>query len=449
MVIGARRRDPSGRHAALGELRALGHRLVLHLVLPRHPGVRADHPLGQLRRLLSEPLRGAAVHRRRLRLDGQRSARGAHHRAGHPRPRSERGGLRRRAGASRHHLGREGPDRGGAVARHVARAHHAPDRPAAGDARDHPADGQRDHLHAQDHLAGRRHRRSTSCSADCSRSTRRTSRSSRCSSWPASGTSSSRRCSPSDSTTSRRTSARASGEKEAEAAEKRAAKASSEGAACLTRVDISSRCTARSSRPANRWSRPSRSGSRFGKLDVLKGIDLEVMPQETFVLLGPSGGGKSTLLRCINHLEKIDAGRLWVDGELMGYRQKGDVLHEMKARDVARQRAKIGMVFQRFNLFPHMTAIENVMEAPIKVQHVPRKQAETEAEKLLTRGRPQGEARRLPGSALGRPAAARGHRPCPGHEAQADALRRAHLGARPRAGRRGARRDEAARPSTA
>ena len=122
----------------------------------------------------------------------------------------------------------------------------------------------------------------------------------------------------------------------------------------------------------------------FGKLDVLKGIDLAVYPQQTFVLLGPSGGGKSTLLRCINHLEKIDAGRLWVGGELMGYRQKGAVLHEMKSRDVSRQRAKIGMVFQRFNLFPHMTAIENVMEAPVRVQRLDRKVAEAEAELLLT-----------------------------------------------------------------
>jgi polar amino acid transport system ATP-binding protein len=121
----------------------------------------------------------------------------------------------------------------------------------------------------------------------------------------------------------------------------------------------------------------------FGKLDVLKGIDFVVKPRETFVLLGPSGGGKSTLLRCINHLEKIDAGRLWVDGELMGYREKGDVLHEMPPRDVSRQRSKIGMVFQRFNLFPHLTAIENVMEAPIRVKKTNKKQAESDAEKLL------------------------------------------------------------------
>ena len=123
----------------------------------------------------------------------------------------------------------------------------------------------------------------------------------------------------------------------------------------------------------------------FGKLDVLKGVDFVVQPQQTFVLLGPSGGGKTTLLRCINHLEKINAGRLYVASELIGYKERGSVLHEMKARDVARQRASIGMVFQRFNLFPHKTAIENVMEAPVMVQHVSHKQAEAEAEELLTR----------------------------------------------------------------
>ncbi len=123
----------------------------------------------------------------------------------------------------------------------------------------------------------------------------------------------------------------------------------------------------------------------FGRLDVLKGVDFLVKPQQTFVLLGPSGGGKSTLLRCINHLEKIDAGRLYVDGELMGYKERGAALHEMKSSDVSRQRAKIGMVFQRFNLFPHMTAIENVMEAPIRVKRLNRKQAEKDAEALLVR----------------------------------------------------------------
>jgi polar amino acid transport system ATP-binding protein len=121
----------------------------------------------------------------------------------------------------------------------------------------------------------------------------------------------------------------------------------------------------------------------FGKLEVLKGIDLLVQPQETIVLLGPSGGGKSTILRCINHLEKIDAGELWVDGELMGYRKRGDILHEMKTKDVARQRAKIGMVFQRFNLFPHRTALENVMEGPVRVQRLPHLKAEQDAVALL------------------------------------------------------------------
>jgi len=121
----------------------------------------------------------------------------------------------------------------------------------------------------------------------------------------------------------------------------------------------------------------------FGRLDVLKGIDFVVQPQQTVVLLGPSGGGKSTILRCINHLETIDAGRLWVDGELMGYRQRGDMLHEMKTKDIARQRSKIGMVFQRFNLFPHRTALESVMEAPVYVKHVPRAEAERDAVALL------------------------------------------------------------------
>jgi polar amino acid transport system ATP-binding protein len=121
----------------------------------------------------------------------------------------------------------------------------------------------------------------------------------------------------------------------------------------------------------------------FGKLDVLKGVDFTVYPRQTSVLLGPSGGGKSTLLRCINHLEKINAGRLYVDGELMGYREKGGKLHEMSPRDIARQRSTIGMVFQRFNLFPHMTAMENVMVALRKVRRAERSDARQEAERQL------------------------------------------------------------------
>ena len=111
---------------------------------------------------------------------------------------------------------------------------------------------------------------------------------------------------------------------------------------------------------------------RFGRLEVLKGIDLEVARGQVMCLLGPSGSGKSTFLRCINHLEKINSGRLSVDGELVGYREAGDKLHELSEREVARKRATIGMVFQHFNLFPHMTALENVTLAPIRVLKVSR-----------------------------------------------------------------------------
>ncbi|MFE0376041.1 amino acid ABC transporter ATP-binding protein [Streptomyces inhibens] len=121
----------------------------------------------------------------------------------------------------------------------------------------------------------------------------------------------------------------------------------------------------------------------FGPVQVLKGIDLEVAPREVFCLVGPSGSGKSTFLRCINHLEKIDAGRLSVGGELVGYRQRGDRLHELKDREVAAQRRDIGMVFQRFNLFPHMTALENVMEAPVQVKRESKSVAREQALKLL------------------------------------------------------------------
>ena len=124
---------------------------------------------------------------------------------------------------------------------------------------------------------------------------------------------------------------------------------------------------------------------RFGRLEVLKGVDLKVGPGEVTVLLGPSGSGKSTFLRCINHLEKINAGRLWVDGELVGYRQHGDRLYELKESEVARKRAEIGMVFQRFNLFPHMTALGNVTEAPIQVRRTPRDKARKRALELLDR----------------------------------------------------------------
>jgi polar amino acid transport system ATP-binding protein len=124
---------------------------------------------------------------------------------------------------------------------------------------------------------------------------------------------------------------------------------------------------------------------RFGRLEVLKGISLEVQPKEVMCLLGPSGSGKSTFLRCIHHLERIDAGRLYVDGELVGYRETGDKIHELRDKEVARKRAEIGMVFQRFNLFPQMTALDNVVEAPVEVKGLPRKQALEAGRDLLGR----------------------------------------------------------------
>jgi polar amino acid transport system ATP-binding protein len=123
----------------------------------------------------------------------------------------------------------------------------------------------------------------------------------------------------------------------------------------------------------------------FGRLEVLRGIDLEVHPKEVMCVIGPSGSGKSTFLRCINHLEKIDAGRLWVDGELVGYRQRGNKLYELPDREVCQKRSEIGMVFQRFNLFPHMTALENIAEAPMRVKKLSRATAETQARSLLER----------------------------------------------------------------
>jgi polar amino acid transport system ATP-binding protein len=124
---------------------------------------------------------------------------------------------------------------------------------------------------------------------------------------------------------------------------------------------------------------------RFGRNEVLKGITLEVLPGEVMCLLGPSGSGKSTFLRCINHLEKINCGRLAVDGELVGYRQVGEKLHELRESEVAGKRAQIGMVFQHFNLFPHMTALENVTCAPIRVKRVAREQARQRGAELLDR----------------------------------------------------------------
>jgi polar amino acid transport system ATP-binding protein len=123
----------------------------------------------------------------------------------------------------------------------------------------------------------------------------------------------------------------------------------------------------------------------FGSLEVLQGIDLVVKPGEVCCVLGPSGSGKSTFLRCINHLEKINAGRIFVDGDLIGYHERGGKLHEMGERDVARQRRSIGMVFQRFNLFPHMTVLQNVMEAPCQVKRENKGEVRERAQAMLDR----------------------------------------------------------------
>ncbi|KAB2593302.1 amino acid ABC transporter ATP-binding protein [Streptomyces arboris] len=121
----------------------------------------------------------------------------------------------------------------------------------------------------------------------------------------------------------------------------------------------------------------------FGKLEVLKGIDLTVERGEVCCLLGPSGSGKSTFLRCINHLEKIDGGTLAVEGELVGYRRRGARLHELREKEIAAHRRDIGMVFQRFNLFPHLTAEQNIMEAPVRVSGANTADARADARRLL------------------------------------------------------------------
>jgi polar amino acid transport system ATP-binding protein len=123
----------------------------------------------------------------------------------------------------------------------------------------------------------------------------------------------------------------------------------------------------------------------FGHVEVLKGVDLEVAPREVMCVIGPSGSGKSTFLRCINHLEKINSGRLSVDGHLVGYREKAGKLYELRDKEVAAQRQDIGMVFQRFNLFPHMTALENVIEAPVQIKGVGKAAARARGRDLLER----------------------------------------------------------------
>ncbi len=128
-----------------------------------------------------------------------------------------------------------------------------------------------------------------------------------------------------------------------------------------------------------------RVSKNFGTNKVLRGISLEVDPGEVLCIVGPSGSGKSTFLRCINHLERVDGGRLSVDGQLVGYRQKGDKLYELKLKEAAFQRQEIGMVFQRFNLFPHLTAVENIILAPMRVKGLSKAKATARAKELLER----------------------------------------------------------------
>ncbi|RXH33385.1 arginine ABC transporter ATP-binding protein [Bradyrhizobium nanningense] len=123
----------------------------------------------------------------------------------------------------------------------------------------------------------------------------------------------------------------------------------------------------------------------YGAFEALKGVDLEVDRGEVLCIIGPSGSGKSTLLRCMNQLEVVDSGALWVNGELVGYRRVGQKLYELSERDIARQRLATGMVFQRFNLFPHKTALHNVTEGPVQVLKQERKRAEVAARELLAR----------------------------------------------------------------
>ena len=182
----------------------------------------------------------------------------------------------------------------------------------------------------------------------------------------------------------------------------------------------------------------------FGALKVLKGVTLEIGRGQVLVLVGPSGSGKSTFLRCINHLEQVNAGRLYVDGELIGYRERGGKLHEMPPRDVAKQRREIGMVFQHFNLFPHRTALGNIIEAPIQVKGVKKSDAVQRGKDLLEQVGLAEKAEAYPAQLSGgqqqRVAIARALAMDP----EADAVRRADLGTRPGTGRRGARRHEEA-----
>ena len=189
------------------------------------------------------------------------------------------------------------------------------------------------------------------------------------------------------------------------------------------------------------------------QLEVLRGVELDVQRGEVLVIIGPSGSRQVDACCAASTSWRVSGGRgRWFDDPLVGYRKDdaGRLRAAQRAQHRARVRARIGMVFQQFNLFPHMTVLENVMEGPVIVKNDARRaEAEARARDLLARGRPRRQARRLSARAVGRPAAARRHRPRAGDGARGHAVRRADLGARSRAGGRGARRHEARSPPRA
>ena len=185
---------------------------------------------------------------------------------------------------------------------------------------------------------------------------------------------------------------------------------------------------------------------RFGSLEVLKGISLTANDGDVISILGSSGSGKSTFLRCINLLETPDEGVVIVAGEVVKIRRRGDSRAEpADRRQVDRIRSELGMVFQSFNLWSHLTVLENLVEAPVHVQKRPRARMRRGGARVTRQGRHRRQVERLPRPSLGRPAAARRHRARARHAAEGDAVRRADLGARSRARGRGAARHARAR----
>src|SRR4051794_9531538 len=349
--------------------------VALHLVLPRHAGAGPStflvQPSGSDEVAFTRcSLRAIVVPHRPE--DGHHAVR-----RGTAGTWSQRGGLHGRDRPRGHHLRRRGSDRGRASARHDPAADDASDRAAAGNARDHPADGQRDHLDAEDHLDRQLHRvRRT----DLHRADHRVA------DVPGDpAVSHDQYLVPRDDVGPLR-------------------RAVLPGA--LLRPWVGAMTTETGPMVEAIGVR-----KRFGQTEVLKGIALQVERGGVMCIIGPSGSGKSTFLRCINHLEKVDAGQLYVDGELVGYRRQGDKLYELQEREVARKRAEIGMVFQRFNLFPHLTALQNIAEAPVRVKSMPRNWANAEAERLLERvglaGRERAYPRQLSGGQQQRVAIAR------------------------------------------